>query len=124
MMTLPLSSYFAMSGRTPDFTFTNTANWRGYVGSWEILNDRLYLIGLRGHLSNGGIATLVTVFPGFPDRAYAHWYSGTLRVAMGEQVKYVHMGFASRYETEVLLDVQKGVVVGRKVKHNAPEPPR
>ena len=122
MMTLPLADFFATGGRSPDFRAPHTALWRGYIGSWEILNDRLYLIALRGHLRGGMAATLESVFPGFPDRVFAHWYSGTLRVPMGRQVEYMHMGFGSRYETEVYLEVQKGVVVGKKVQHHAEEP--
>jgi hypothetical protein len=122
MMTLPLSDYFAMGGRSPDFTAPHTALWRGYIGSWEIKNDRLYLVAFRGHLADGVTATLESLFPGFPDRVFAHWYSGTLRIPQGRQVEYMHMGFGSRYETEVYLKVQKGVVVGKKVQHHAPEP--
>ena len=43
MCTNPLSDYFAMGGVNPRFESNCTALWRGYVGSWEIVNDRLYL---------------------------------------------------------------------------------
>ncbi len=45
MLSLPLEDYFSMGGHHPSFRSPHTANWRGYVGAWEIRNDRLYLIG-------------------------------------------------------------------------------
>lgn len=33
--------YFAMGGTNPRFESNCTALWRGYVGSWEIVDDRL-----------------------------------------------------------------------------------
>ncbi len=49
----PLNNYFALGGETPNFASNCTALWRGYVGTWEILNYRLYLVGLDGTLEDG-----------------------------------------------------------------------
>ena len=95
MCTNPLSDYFAMGGTNPRFESNCTALWRGYVGSWEIVGDRLYLIGLTGTLEDGTDATQATIFPEFPDRVFAHWYSGTIRLPQGKQLEYVHMGYGS-----------------------------
>ena len=112
MCTEPLSDYFAFGGHHPEFEFTCTALWRGYVGTWEITNDRLYIVGLTGTLKDGSEATLETLFPGYPDRVFAHWYSGTLRIPEGKQLEYVHMGYASTYERDRILKIEKGVVIG------------
>jgi len=48
MCSEPLGDYFVFSGIDPELEFTCTALWRGYVGTWEIRDDRLYLIGLKG----------------------------------------------------------------------------
>ena len=63
-------------GSTPRFASNCTALWRGYVGDWEIIDSRLYLVGLSGSLEDGSEASLATVFPEFPRRVFAHWYSG------------------------------------------------
>jgi hypothetical protein len=118
MCTNPLSDYFAMGGVAPPFDCTSTALWRGYVGEWEILDGRLYLIGLRGLLQDGSEASLATVFPDFPTRVFAHWYSGTIRLPQGKQLEYIHAGYSSRYERDVLVDVMRGVVVQTRVRHN------
>lgn len=118
MCTNPLSDYFAFGGAKPRFESNCTALWRGYIGSWEIVDDRLYLIGLQGTLEDGTEATLASVFPGFPDRVFAHWYSGTIRVPQGKQLEYVHMGYGSTFERDLFLEVARGVVVATRVQHN------
>jgi hypothetical protein len=118
MCTEPLGDYFAFGGHNPEFEFTCTALWRGYVGTWEIVGDRLYLVGLTGTLKDGAEATLESVFPGYPDRVFAHWYSGTLRIPEGKQLEYVHMGYASTYERDCFLMIEKGVVFGSHVRQN------
>lgn len=118
MCTNPLNDYFSMGGDTPRFASNCTALWRGYVGDWEIIDSRLYLVGLRGSLEDGSEATLATVFPEFPRRVFAHWYSGTLRIPQGRRLEYVHMGYSSKYERDLILEIKKGVVVAAHLRHN------
>lgn len=118
LLSNPLSSYFELGGDKPAFQSTSTALWRGYVGTWEIKGDRLYMVALKGVLEDGREARLDTVFPGFPDRVFAHWFSGTLRVPQGKRLNYVHMGYASTYERDLILTLQKGVLVGQEVITN------
>lgn len=118
MCTEPLGDYFALGGERPTFADTSTALWRRYVGTWEIINDRLYLVKLSGTLEDGAEATLENVFPGYPDRVFAHWYSGTLRIPDGKRLEYVHMGYASRYERDILITIQRGMVVASMTRHN------
>ena len=118
MCTNPLSDYFAMGGFNPRFVSNSTALWRGYVGRWEIADGRLYLVELRGTLDDGTEASVATIFPGFPDRVFAHWYSGTIRIPQGKQLEYVHMGYGSTFERDLFLDVERGVVKNTRVRHN------
>lgn len=116
--TTPLCDYFAMGGSHPPFEYRYTALRRGYVGSWDIVNDRLYLIGLSGRLRDGAMLTLATIFPDYPDRVFAHWYSGTMRIPKGKLIEYVHMGFSSTYERDLLIEVEQGLVLGTRVRDN------
>jgi len=118
MFTNPLSDYFKLAGLNPGFESKCTALWRGYVGKWEIVDDRLYLIGLNAALENGSQATLDTFFPGFPDRVFAHWYSGSVRIPQGERLRYVHMGYGSVFERDLFLDIERGVVVTTRIREN------
>ena len=118
MCSEPLGDYFAFGGERPAFESNCTALWRGYVGTWEILDGRLYLVGLSGTLEDGTEASLATLFPGFPDRVFAHWFSDTLRIPDGKLLDYVHMGYGSTYERDVLIRLEKGVVTATEVRTN------
>ena len=73
----PLSLWFKILGdEESPFEEMSSANWRGYVGTWQIKDNRLYLVDLRGKLKNGAQGSIETFFPGFPDRVFAHWFSG------------------------------------------------
>ncbi len=110
MATEPLEVFFAMGGHRPRFLPSHTALRRGYVGGWEIAGGRLYLMKLTAELDNGVAASLETVFPGFRERVFAHWYTGTLRIPRGDRLRYVHAGYSSVYERDEMLEFQRGVV--------------
>ena len=114
----PLSTYFARINSYPEFEPSCTALWRGYVGTWEILARRLYLIGLVATMKDGSLANLATLFPDYPERVFAHWYSGEIRVPRGKLLKYVHMGYGSTYEEDLLIAIEKGVVVSTNIRRN------
>jgi hypothetical protein len=118
MHATPLDNYFAMGGHRPRFAWVNTARKRRYIGTWEILNDRLYLIALKARLTSGQDATLRDVFPDYPERVFAHWYSGQLRLSMGALVRHVNIGFGNRFEREIMIDVERGRVVGKREQRN------
>lgn len=118
MCTNPLGDYCALGGELPNFASNCTALWRGYVGTWEVINERLYLVDLSGELESGEDANLETVFPGYGDRVFAHWYSGTIRLPQGKMLEYVHMGYGSTYERDLLLEFKKGILTSRLVKVN------
>lgn len=121
MCSEPLEDYFSKGGIRPKFRLSSTALWRRYVGSWEIVDDRLYLTDVSGWLEDGSKVTVAMIFPGFPDKVFAQWYSGQLRIPQGKLLEYVHMGYGSAYERDLLLDVRCGVVVAASVRHNEVE---
>lgn len=121
MCTEPLEDYFSKGGIRPNLRRSSTALWRRYIGSWEIVDDRLYLTGLDGWLEDGTRVTAGMIFPGFPDKVFAQWYSGQLRIPEGELRKYVHMGYGSTYERDLLLEVRDGVVIETSLRHNEVE---
>jgi hypothetical protein len=119
MRTEPLFDYLYLMPTFPDFREKSTACWRRYVGKWEILLDRLYLIGINATYNDGREVTLNSLFPGFPDRVFAHWYSGVLNIPQGKMTKYVHMGYLSQYERNLFMAVENGVVVDTQMRINS-----
>ena len=96
----------------PSFVFS-TACWRGYLGTWEIKQGRLYLKSVVGLYEMAG-----------DEPIFADWVSGWLVVPKGELVEYVHMGFESVYEQELRVRVEGGVVAETLTVDNRRAPPR
>ena len=123
LFTNPLSLYLKQSGIS--FISPHTANWRGYVGTWEIIEtagvERLYLVQLSAHKTYEEIIGLSDVFPGY-EKIFAHWFNGELRCPQGELLNYVHGGYASTYEYDLLMEFKQGVLVKRTARHNEPPP--
>lgn len=77
----------------------STACCRGYIGTWEIRNDQLYLIDIVGcyqMIDNNPI--------------FADWVSGLMRVPQGKLV-YCDRSGAKVYEQEIHLRIEQGMVI-------------
>ncbi|MBT7577384.1 MAG: hypothetical protein HN633_01255, partial [Candidatus Marinimicrobia bacterium] len=46
---------------------------------------------------------------------FADWFTGDLRIPKGRMLEYVHAGFNSIYEQELLLTLERGVVIKTEV---------
>lgn len=58
----PLQSYFNLQNPAPVFQFTNTANWRGYIATWQITPEgKLFLTGISGTFADGTPVSLESV---------------------------------------------------------------
>ena len=115
----PLGQYLGLAHLRVDFEARTSANWRGYVATWELRDDRFYLVDLSGRVKDGGTVSVASFFPEFPERVFAHWCSGTLRTPLGKLTHRVRAGYGAHYEKYRLFDVRLGVVVEqRDVSHN------
>ncbi|MBT4361925.1 MAG: hypothetical protein HOD11_13255 [Candidatus Marinimicrobia bacterium] len=82
----------------------STACWREYIGSWSIRRGKLYLTKLEGRYRLDG-----------KEAIFADWFTGDLRIPKGRMLEYVHAGFNSIYEQELLLTLERGVVIKTEV---------
>ena len=96
----------------------NTAVSRGYVASWEYVDKRLYLVGLRGWIEGYRQVSQDYLFPDFPNRVFAHWVNGQLRAVDGELLHYEHSGFQSVYERDVYFTVNDGLLNSVEIIEN------
>ena len=110
-----------------------TAAWLGFLGTWEIRADRLYLVRLVANpcddtpadiplsrvVRSADSSFFSRLFAADNhDPVFADWFSGELRVPQGEQIEYIHMGFESRYERYLVIRIERGVVVERRVEQD------
>lgn len=117
LFTEPLDSYFCTAGFDPEFDIWCTALWRGYRGTWDITEKRLYLVGLEGRLKDGTDISVSAFFPRQNDRVFAFWYSGILQVPKGRMIESDLMSYRI-YENDLFLTVEKGIVVDSNLRHN------
>ncbi len=118
MCSEPLDFWLSANGLNLQFGMSSTACWRGYIGSWEIINDRLYLIGFDARTEDGKPLGLEDLFPGYSKGVFAHWVTREVRCPQGKMLDYVHMGYASTYEMDLYLTFIKGYLVSKRLETN------
>ena len=91
----------------------STDCWRGYVGTWEIVHEKLYLIGLKGYPGENKRFTMQNLFPD-QKKVFAGWYSGEIKIPHGKMLHYEHLGYASIFERDVFLEFKNGVLTGSR----------
>ena len=60
------------------------------------------------------------LFPG-QNEVFAHWFTGVIKVPDGKLINYVHAGFASTYEEDLLITFKKGVLDDFSTIENDPD---
>lgn len=118
----PLDSLFAKEGR-PDrvfdkYGYKSTACWRGYIGYWELRNDSLFLVEVRGASTNIDLSLI------FKDRktdhgVFADWVNSPITSPYGRLLLNIHDGYQSIFEFEREFFFKKGVLTGIKEYDNS-----
>jgi len=109
MATEPLGQYL-ITRDDIKFVFTCTNCWRGYYGKWEIINDELFLVNLKAHINDYQEVGLEYLFPE-KEKVFAKWFTGIIKIPLGEMLEYIHMGYESIYEKNLMLCFNKGILV-------------
>lgn len=84
----------------------STGNYRGYVGVWEIKDNKLYLNEVRGGFKKEELP------------AFADWISEELHAWKGNMLHYVHAGYGSMYEEDVFFKIESGILNGIRSENN------
>jgi hypothetical protein len=84
----------------------HTANYRGYVGEWEIVDNKLYLNRVVGGVMKG------------KGPFFADWVSQELHVWKGHELHYVHAGYGSMYEEDMFFDIDCGILKSTRIESN------
>jgi molecular chaperone DnaK len=77
----PLESY--LGNHNVKFKAPNTGCWRGYIGNWEVIDDKLFLIDFKGYLEDSAQVGIDYLFQG-KQRVFADWYSGKIKIHLDE----------------------------------------
>jgi len=110
--TEPLDSLFELMGDgKPVLVAQSSGCWRGYVGTWEIENDRLFLIDFKGHTTDYVEVSMDFLFLN-PKKVFAEWFTGEIKIPQGKS-RVIAYGIY-RYEKYWYLEFNKGVLVGSR----------
>lgn len=115
----PMEAYFEKNPeKQPRGGIVSSALWRGYVATFEVRNDMLYLKDIeimyrdtidKENFNSKWRSAFKEVVPDGKELAI-DWMTGLLVLPQGKIVNYVHMGYASTYENYTVLEVDKGIV--------------
>jgi len=113
----PLEAYFEKyPDKRPKGGIMSTALWRGYVATFEVKENQLFLKDIEIEYNDTSSAkghqfkwrsVLKEVFPDQKDLKI-DWLTGLLVISYGKLINYVHMGYGSTYENYILLEIEKG----------------
>ena len=78
--------------------YLNTGCWREYIGTWEIKDNKLYLVKIDGKYKLLG------------EPIFAHWVNDTIIVQNGELLVSHYKMYDSLYEQELHIVITDGIV--------------
>jgi hypothetical protein len=119
LFTNPLEDYFRVvrRGHRPALAPTLSSLHRGYIATWSLRGGWLRLEDLaawvptedgRPPVRRVGLDELL---PELTGGSRATWFSGTLRLPRGEILSRWRLGYASVYERDFLIRVERGRVL-------------
>jgi hypothetical protein len=115
LWTFPLDTYWTKWKRKPKVQVNRTSCWRGYVATWEIIDNVLYLKDIIYSTPEGDVG-LDYLFPKETGMIKADWFTGELRVPFGDRLKYDYDD--PGYESDLFFNIKKGIVKSHRYKAN------
>ncbi|MDR1943466.1 MAG: hypothetical protein LBQ19_01450 [Synergistaceae bacterium] len=113
----PLENYFSDNPELrPKFAGFNSACRRGYVARWEIIGEKLRLVGMDMVLQTD--ATFESLFPDAGEGVFADWVSGELPCHHGKYFRRNALDFSPVPEFTLTLEVENGVVKSTNDRKN------
>ena len=112
----PMEAYFVLNeSKRPKTSIRSTALWRGYIATFEVIENELFVIDIEIEIKDETKESFDTILKSvfkeiFEDnqKVKVDWLNGILVIPYGERISYVHMGYGSTYEFYTLLEIQNG----------------
>ena len=93
----------------------HTGLWRGYIATFEIIDNELWVIDIvkcESVFDNGNFVfkyiSIINDCLDGKNRMKIDWFNGLLVLPQGDILNYVHMGYASTYEYYTIMEIQEG----------------
>jgi len=114
LLSTPLKAFFEDNPDIPTFKGKMPGCKRGYVATWRLRNNVLYLTGFQ-QVSPDIFINANKVLTG--PKIFAVWYKGILRIPVGPVIHHYSNG-AELHEREIRIYVEYGVVMNHEIVHN------
>ncbi len=110
MEAVPLESYFNDIIKKPFEDWLNAACLRGYVGSWEVMDNKLFLTNLVAYGDTDPKVNLQFIFPN-QKTVFANWFTGELKICSGKIIQFCQKGTDDAlYEHEMTFTFAGGLL--------------
>jgi hypothetical protein len=116
LYTYPLDSYWSKKNPKPGIRMPRTSCWRGYIATWEIIDEYLYLTDIQ-YFAPGEDQGIDYVFPNNSGKVKATWFTGELKIPIGDELTSQVM-WDTVYETDWFIEINEGKVVSQRYKAN------
>ena len=93
-------------------------NFRGYVATWRVDGNKLYLNTLKTGSDKADFRDVLKDFKDSSGNIFASWFSGTVICGIGPVLCMSGNGWDDLNETEVELTIQSGVVTASRSYSN------
>jgi hypothetical protein len=91
--------------------------WRGYQAYWQLIDDSLYLVGLKGYKKSDEILKKTFLNKYQNGKVFTYWFSSSFVVGKSEVLKWDGI-FDRSYFKEDVFDFKNGLLCDRKVVDN------
>ena len=118
----PMESYFIESPEKRPPSGDISALWRGYIATFEIIDNELWVIDIKtpngnysiinGNFIIGYTSIVKECFEG-KDRLKMDWYNGFLVIPQGEIIDYELLGWNADYENYLIIEIQNGNIINK-----------
>ena len=116
LLSQPLDSFLKILDKDLKLVPFGSHCWRGYVGTWTIMNNVLYLTHLSINVRPQDKETLIPLL--LDDVIIqAWWYNGELRVPFGKQYQATSYHYPL-HEKEMIFTVEEGVITNHEIIEN------
>jgi hypothetical protein len=93
-----------------------TSCWRGYVATWEIIDEYLYLTYIQ-YFAPGEDQGIDYVFPNNSGNVKTTWFTGELKIPIGDELT-CQVLWDTVYETDWFIEINEGKIVSQRYKAN------
>lgn len=108
----PLHELLSRKKPRIEFSLVSTGMSQGYTADWELTDNRLWLVRIRGKLRDWDGDPLDRLFPTQQPPIFAEWFTGRLFVPYGRATPLAYTMYGCSYEQHMEIGVRTGVCRG------------